>query len=383
MANVADVTELKQTPLHDLHLELGARMVPFAGFEMPLRYGAGIIAEHTHTRGKAGLFDVSHMGQANLIGPDHATTALALESLTPSGFAELDPGRQRYTVLLNREGGIIDDLMVTRPACERKEGTLSLVVNASRKNVDFAYLRENLPDTVGLEVVEDRALISVQGPDAVDVVAAHAPTAGKLSFLSACATEFDGIKCHVSRSGYTGEDGVELSVPAGAAEAIACALLADERVEPIGLGARDSLRLEAGLCLYGQDLDETTSPAECNISFCIQKRRRDEGGFPGADRIREELKDGPGRLRVGLRLQGKVPAGEGAQIALPDGPVIGTVTSGGFAPTIGVPVAMGYVPPDYSKSGTELELIVRDRRLAATVTELPFVPNRYHRKSNP
>lgn len=383
MANVADVTELKQTPLHDLHLELGARMVPFAGFEMPLRYGAGIIAEHTHTRGKAGLFDVSHMGQANLIGPDHATTALALESLTPSGFAELDPERQRYTVLLNREGGIIDDLMVTRPACERKEGTLSLVVNASRKNVDFAYLRENLPDTVGLEVVEDRALISVQGPDAVDVVAAHAPTAGKLSFLSACTTEFDGIKCHVSRSGYTGEDGVELSVPAGAAEAIACALLADERVEPIGLGARDSLRLEAGLCLYGQDLDETTSPAEGNISFCIQKRRRDEGGFPGADRIREELKDGPGRLRVGLRLQGKVLAREGAQIALPDGPVIGTVTSGGFAPTIGAPIAMGYVPPDYSKSGTELEVIVRDRRLAATVTELPFVPNRYHRKSNP
>ncbi len=380
MADAAAETDLKQTPLHDLHVELGARMVPFAGYSMPVQFKAGIMAEHQHTRSSAGLFDVSHMGQACLIGPDHETTARALEALTPSNFVELGLGRQRYTVLLNEQGGIIDDLMVTRPVSEEDDGRLMLVVNAARKDIDYAHFRSRLPENVRLEVIEDRALIAVQGPQAVAAVAAHAPKAADLAFMSASSMEFDGIDCHITRAGYTGEDGVELSVPAGAAEAIARALLADDRVEPIGLGARDSLRLEAGLCLYGHDIDETTSPVEGSITFCMQKRRREEGGFPGAERIQGELKDGPGRVRIGLRLDGRAPAREGAEIALPDGPVIGTVTSGGFAPTVGAPIAMGYVPAGHTDIGTPLELIVRGRRLPATVAEMPFVPNRYYRK---
>lgn len=380
MAEPVAETDLKQTPLHDLHVELGARMVPFAGYSMPVQYKAGIMAEHQQTRTRAGLFDVSHMGQAFLIGPDHETTARALEALTPSNFVELGLGRQRYTVLLNDEGGIIDDLMVTRSVSADDDGRLMLVVNAARKDVDYAHFRARLPENVRLEVVEDRALIAVQGPEAVAAVAAHAPKAADLAFMSASSMEFDGIDCHVARAGYTGEDGVEMSVPAGAAEAIARALLADDRVEPIGLGARDSLRLEAGLCLYGHDIDEMTSPVEGAITFCMQKRRREEGGFPGAERIQRELAEGPGRVRVGLRLDGKAPAREGAEIALPDGAVIGTVTSGGFAPTVGAPIAMGYVPAEQSAIGTALELVVRGRRLAATVADMPFVPNRYYRK---
>ncbi|MES0809609.1 glycine cleavage system aminomethyltransferase GcvT [Roseibium sp. SCPC15] len=380
MADIVADIELKQTPLHDLHVELGARMVSFAGYSMPLQYGTGIMAEHLQTRSKAGLFDVSHMGQAILVGPDHATTAAALERLTPSSFLELGSGRQRYTVLLNEEGGVIDDLMVTRPASADDDGKLMLVVNAARKEVDFAHLKGNLPGNVRLEPVEDRALIAVQGPEAVAAVAAHAPGAAELAFMSAAFMEFDGIDCHIARAGYTGEDGVEMSVPAGAAEPIARALLADDRVEPIGLGARDSLRLEAGLCLYGHDIDEMTSPVEGGIAFCMQKRRREEGGFPGADRIQEELRSGPGRVRIGLRLEGRAPAREGAEIAVPDGPVIGTVTSGGFAPTVGAPIAMGYVPADRAVPGTTMELIVRNRRLPAKIVEMPFVPNRYYRK---
>lgn len=373
-------TELKQIPLHDLHVELGARMVPFAGYSMPVQYKAGIMAEHQHTRAKAGLFDVSHMGQAFLIGPDHETTARALEALTPSNFVELKPGKQRYTVLLNDSGGIIDDIMVTRSISPEDDGRLMLVVNAARKDVDYAHFREKLPDNVTLEVVEDRALIAVQGPEAVAAVASHAPKAADLGFMEASSMEFDGIDCHIGRAGYTGEDGVEMSVPAGAAEAIARALLADDRIEPIGLGARDSLRLEAGLCLYGHDIDETTSPVEGNITFCMQKRRREEGGFPGAQRIQGELANGSAKIRVGLSLDGKAPAREGAEIALPGGDVIGSVTSGGFAPTIGAPIAMGYVPAEHAAVGTSLELIVRNRRLPATVSDMPFVPNRYYRK---
>lgn len=376
---VAD-TDLKQTPLHDLHVELGARMVPFAGYSMPVQFKAGIMAEHQQTRSRAGLFDVSHMGQAFLIGPDHETTARALEALAPSNFVELGLGRQRYTVLLNDNGGIIDDLMVTRSISADDDGRLMLVVNAARKDVDYAHFRARLPENVRLEVVEDRALIAVQGPEAVAAVAAHAPKAAELAFMSASSMEFDGIDCHIARAGYTGEDGVEMSVPAGAAEAIARALLADDRVEPIGLGARDSLRLEAGLCLYGHDIDESTSPVEGNITFCMQKRRREEGGFPGAARIQAELRDGSDRVRVGLRLDGKAPARESAEIALPGADVIGTVTSGGFAPTVGAAIAMGFVPRAQAETGTQLELIVRGRRLPATVADMPFVPNRYYRK---
>lgn len=380
MADTVADEDLKQTPLHDLHIELGGKMVPFAGYSMPVQYKLGIMGEHQHTRAKAGLFDVSHMGQAVLIGPDHETTAKALEALTPSNFVELGHGRQRYTVLLNEYGGIIDDLMVTRPLDPNDDGRLLLVVNAARKDVDYAHLRAKLPETVKLEVVDDRALIAVQGPEAVAAVAAHAPAAAELGFMSAAPMEFDGIACHIARAGYTGEDGVEMSVPAGAAEAIARALLADDRVEAIGLGARDSLRLEAGLCLYGHDIDETTSPVEGNITFCMQKRRREEGGFPAADRIQKELAEGTDRIRVGLRLDGKAPAREGAEIALPGGDAIGILTSGGFAPTVGAPIAMGYVPAEHASEGTQLELIVRNRRLPATVSALPFVPNRYYRK---
>ncbi len=363
-------------PLDAWHRKLGARMVPFAGYEMPIQY-EGIVAEHHWTRESASLFDVSHMGQLALKGEG---AAHELEKLLPGAISNLKPGKMRYSLLLTEAGGIIDDLMVTRSVSEADDGRLMLVVNAARKDVDYAHFRERLPAAVRLEVVEDRALIAVQGPEAVAAVAAHAPRAAELGFMSASSMEFDGIDCHIARAGYTGEDGVEMSVPAGAAEAIARALLADERVEPIGLGARDSLRLEAGLCLYGHDVDETTTPVEGAITFCMQKRRREEGGFPGAGRIQDELQNGPERIRVGLRLEGKAPAREGAEIALPDGPVIGRLTSGGFAPTVGAPIAMGYVPAEQAQPGTALELIVRNRRLPAVVAEMPFVPNRYYRK---
>ncbi|WP_417685418.1 glycine cleavage system aminomethyltransferase GcvT [Roseibium sp.] len=380
MAGPDAAGDLQKTPLFDLHVELGARMVPFAGYEMPVQYPTGIMTEHQFTRDSAGLFDVSHMGQARLVGPDHGTTARALEALCPSNMVELKPGKQRYTVLLNSEGGIVDDLMVTRPADPSMEGVLLLVVNASRKHVDYPLLEAGLPDNVRLEIIDDRALIAVQGPKAVEAVAAHAPAAAELEFMSGDFMEFDGIACHISRAGYTGEDGVEMSVPAGAAEAIARALLADERVKPIGLGARDSLRLEAGLCLYGHDLDETTSPVEGAITFCMQKRRREEGGFPGAERIQSELSDGPGRVRVGFKLDGRAPAREGAEIRSADGNPIGTVTSGGFAPTVGAPIAMGYVAASYGAPGTKVNLIVRGKELPAEVVDMPFVPNRYYRK---
>lgn len=378
-SHAADAADLKRTPLYDLHVELGARMVPFAGYDMPVQYPTGIMTEHQHTRAAAGLFDVSHMGQAWLIGPDHETTARALEALVPSNMVELGRGKQRYTVLLNAEGGIVDDLMVTRPVADAQDGRLFLVVNASRKDVDYSLIRAALPANVRLELIEDRALIAVQGPQAVAAVAAHAPKAAELAFMSADWMEFDGITCHVSRSGYTGEDGVEMSVPADKAEAITRALLADERVKPIGLGARDSLRLEAGLCLYGHDLDETTSPVEGDITFILQKRRREEGGFPGAARIQREFAEGPARKRVGLKLDGRAPAREGAEIKVPGGDTVGIVTSGGFGPTAGVPVAMGYVAAAYAAPGTKLALVVRGKDLEATVVEMPIVPHRYYR----
>ncbi len=373
-------TPLLQTPLHDLHVALGARMVPFAGYEMPVQYPDGIMSEHLHTRESAGLFDVSHMGQAFLVGPDHATTAAALETLVPSNIIELKPGKMRYTVLLNGEGGVIDDLMVTRMEGEENDGRLYLVVNAGCKDNDYKIIAAALPENVRLEPLEDRALIALQGPLAAEVLKAHAPLSEGMGFMSMAAMEFDGIAIYASRSGYTGEDGFELSVPAGAAEAIVKALLADERVKPVGLGARDSLRLEAGLCLYGHDLDETTSPVEGNITFCMQKRRRENGGFPGAERIQRELKSGPSRLRVGLKLEGRAPAREGVEIHSVEGAPIGVVTSGGFGPTFQAPLAMGYVASDYAAIGTKVLLMVRGRALPATVCETPFVPQRYYRK---
>jgi len=376
MAHSADL----ETPLADLHRELGARMVPFAGYSMPVQYPKGILAEHNWTRESAGLFDVSHMGQAFLVGPDHATTARALEALTPGDFQALAPGRIRYTLLTTPEGGIIDDLMVTRSADPNEDGTLTLVVNAGRKAIDYAHIAANLPEGVSLEPAEDLALVALQGPKAAEVLARHCPDVAAMGFMTAARFAVDGIDCHISRSGYTGEDGYEISVKADDSEALVRLLLAEPEVEPIGLGARDSLRLEAGLCLYGHDIDEATSPVEADLGFALAKRRRAEGGFPGAGRILGELAAGPARLRVGIKPEGRAPAREGTEIRDASGTLIGIVTSGGFGPTAGGPVAMGYVAAEHAAPGMPVTLVVRGKDLAASVVAMPFVPHRYFRK---
>ncbi len=370
---------LLRTPLHGLHVELGAKMVPFTGYDMPVQYPAGILTEHNHCRDAAGLFDVSHMGQAYLTGPDHETVAAALEALTPGNIIGLKPGRQRYTLLLNSDGGILDDLMVSRPATGSDAGRLFVVVNAACKAADYAHISANLPAGVSLEPVEGRGLLALQGPKAAAVMARHCPPAAELGFMGAIITSFDGVDCLVSRSGYTGEDGFEIAMAAGNAETVARALLAHAEVMPIGLGARDSLRLEAGLCLYGHDIDETTSPIEAGLAWAVPKRRREEGGFPGADRIGRELSDGPARRRVGILPQGRAPAREHTEIHNTDGAKIGEITSGGFGPTYGGPVAMGYVEAEFSETGTELGLVVRGRTLPARVADLPFVPHNFLR----
>jgi aminomethyltransferase len=368
---------LATTPLHALHLARGARMVPFAGYEMPVQYD-GIIAEHLHARAAAGLFDVSHMGQAFLTGPDHETAARALETFVPADLIELAPGRQRYTQLLNEEGGILDDLMVTRSAELDENGVLMLVANASRKAIDWEHIERALPANVKLLRAEHRALIALQGPSAAAVLARHAPDTTSMPFMTARSTQFDGIECHVSRSGYTGEDGFEISVKATRVRAIAERLLGHPEVNLIGLGARDSLRLEAGLCLYGHDLDTSTSPVEAGLAWSIGKRRRQEGGFAGASRILGELQRGSDRQRAGLEMEGRIPAREGAEI-LVDGAVVGTVTSGGFGPSVGRPIAMGYVDRRVATPGTAVSVSVRGRELPARIVPLPFVPHRYYR----
>jgi len=371
--------DLLQTPLHALHVELGARMVPFAGYEMPVQYPAGILAEHLQTRAAAGLFDVSHMGQALIEGPNHAASAQALERLCPADIVNLAPGRQRYTQFLNEDGGIIDDLMVTRPVGE--DGRLSLVVNASRKAVDFDLLRAKLPADVRLTVLDAQALIALQGPKAASVLARLAPRENieAMPFMSARAMQFSGVEAHVSRSGYTGEDGFEISLAAVSADAFARRLLAEAEVKPIGLGARDSLRLEAGLCLYGHELDEAIDPIEAGLNWSIQKRRRIEGGFSGAARIQAALATGPKRKRVGIRLAGRAPARDGAEIVDQAGAIIGIVTSGGFGPSVAAPIAMGYVGAEFATSGTPIGLVVRGKTLAADVAALPFHPHAYYR----
>ena len=367
------------TPLHALHVELGARMGPFAGYDMPIQFASGILAEHLHTRARAGLFDVSHMGQAELVGPDHATVAAALERLCPADILGLAPGRQRYSQLLNAEGGIVDDLMVSRPP--GADGKLTLVVNASRKAVDFAIFEADLPRSVQLNRLDRLALVALQGPAAVAVLERLEPSSSlaTMSFMSAQSVRFGRLIAFVSRSGYTGEDGFEISLAAEAAEAFARRLLADPDVAPIGLGARDSLRLEAGLCLYGHELDETIDPIEAGLAWSIQKRRRLEGGFPGAPRILAALAAGPARLRVGLRPEGRAPAREGAAILDASGAEIGRVTSGGFGPSVGAPIAMGYVARSAGAPGTLVSLMVRGKPLAARVSPLPFHPHAYHR----
>jgi len=370
---------LKTTPLHGAHVALGARMVPFAGYDMPVQYPTGILTEHLQTRASAGIFDVSHMGQAFLMGPDQATVAKALEALVPADILNLAPGRQRYTQLLDQEGGILDDLMVTRSAEEAEDGVLMLIVNAACKDQDFPHIAARLPEGIRLMRADHRALIALQGPKAAEVLARHCEGAAEMPFMSARQMSFDGLTCHVSRSGYTGEDGYEISIKSAHAVAIWSALLRDGAVKPIGLGARDSLRLEAGLCLYGHDIDITTSPVEAALTWSVQKRRREEGGFPGAERVKRELAEGPSRKRVGILPDGKAPAREGTEIQAKDGRKIGTVTSGGFGPSLGGPLAMGYVESGFAALGTELDLVVRGKPLPAKVASMPFVPNRYFR----
>jgi aminomethyltransferase len=378
LGSMTEASNLK-TPLHALHIELGARMAPFAGYEMPINYPAGVLAEHLHTRKAAGLFDVSHMGQGLIEAANHEAVAAFLESLCPADFLNLAPGRQRYTQLLNENGGIVDDLMVTRPP--GAAGTLRLVVNAGRKAVDFALIRRRLPSSVRLTPLPESALIALQGPLAAATLARMAPGEGleTMAFMSARPARLAEFETFISRSGYTGEDGYEISLASNEAESVARLLLSQRDVAPIGLGARDSLRLEAGLCLYGHELDETIDPVEAALSWSIQKRRRAEGGFPGARRIQAALASGPERQRVGIRPDGRAPAREGAEIVSADGASIGVVTSGGFGPSVGAPIAMGYVARAHAAVGTPVNLVVRGKPLSASVVALPFYPHAYYR----
>lgn len=369
-------TDVRHTPLHGLHQALGAKMAAFAGYDMPIQYPTGIITEHNWTRTSAGLFDVSHMGQAFLVGPSHDITAGALESLCPADVMGLAPGRQRYSQFLNGEGGILDDFMVARPV--DGEGTLALVVNAGCKDADYAHLEASLPKAVRLEKRDDRALLALQGPQAVDVVTSLGGDVAGMAFMTVRALTLRGIACEASRSGYTGEDGFEISVPAARAADLWTLLSADARVKPIGLGARDSLRLEAGLCLYGHDIDETTSPIEAALGWSIAKRRREQGGFPGAARIQREIAEGPRRKRVGIALDGRQPVREGAQIVA-GGASTGIVTSGTFSPSLNRPIAMGYVETKNAGNGTAFDILVRGKALPAQTAPMPFVPHRYKR----
>ncbi len=382
MASIPDDEPLATTPIDALHRELGARMVPFAGYAMPVQYdlsGAlaarcrgGVMAEHLHCRQQAALFDVSHMGQVLLRGE---SAAAALEPLVPGDILGLKPGRQRYTLFTNEAGGIIDDLMVANPG----DGSLFLVINATRKAIDLAHLRLRLPETVRPVELEDRALLALQGPLAATVLGRLAPEAAALPFMGFAAIAITGAPCWVSRSGYTGEDGFEMSVPADHAETLARKLLEAPEVVPAGLGARDSLRLEAGLCLYGNDLDEVTTPVEAGLTWTIGKRRKLAWDFLGATVARDQLDIAPWRLRVGLRPDGRAPARAGTTIVDAEGNEAGLVTSGGFSPSLNAPIAMGYVRRDVAADGTGLFLLVRGKPMPATVVPMPFVPHRYIR----
>ncbi len=374
-ASTETVATLAHTPLHRIHVELGARMVSFAGYAMPVQYAAGILEEHRHTRTQAGLFDVSHMGQVRLAGNG---AAAALEALVPMDIVGLGAMRQRYALFTNEAGGILDDLMVTNAGDH-----LFLIVNAACKAHDLAHLRAHLPRGCTVEELADRALLALQGPAAASVLARLAPEVATMPFMGAARLSLAGADCFVSRSGYTGEDGYEISAPADRAEALARRLLAEPEVAPVGLGARDSLRLEAGLCLYGHDIDTTTTPVEAGLGWAIQKTRRNGGarvgGFPGAETILRQLAEGVERRRVGLRPAGRTPVREGAELTDPAGRPVGRATSGGFGPTVGAPVAMGYVEADLAKPGTELRAIVRGRPLPVAVAKMPFVEQRYYR----
>src|SRR5215471_10137435 len=366
---------LRRTPLHALHLSLGARMVPFAGYEMPVQYPSGIIKEHLHTREAAGLFDVSHMGQATLEGADPAG---ALERLTPADISGLKPGQMRYALLLNDNGGIKDDFMAARLDSPSR---LHLVVNAATKESDFTYIAERTRGRAVLTPEPQRALLALQGPKAETVLDRHASGISALGFIKLGRFSLDGRDAIISRSGYTGEDGFEISLAEEDAEPVARALLAESEVLPIGLGARDSLRLEAGLCLYGHDIDETTSPIAAGLAFSIGKRRKMAREFPAAERLMAELFEGTKRRRVGLKVLDKVPARENADIADRSGRIIGRVTSGSFGPSVGAPISMGYVDTEFAGDGTEITILVRGVARRAEVAPLPFVQHRYKRST--
>ncbi|HEY3797554.1 MAG TPA: glycine cleavage system aminomethyltransferase GcvT [Caulobacteraceae bacterium] len=380
--------DLKTTPLTDAHRTAGARMVEFAGYSMPVQYADGVLKEHLWTREHCGLFDVSHMGPAylqlnELTGDgeaDHAAVAALIEPLICGDIRGLKRGQLRYTLLLDDEGGIVDDFMIGRPLLEDRQGMLYLVVNAGTKEGDFVRIADAAGGAAELIRADEGALIAVQGPEAEAVVGAILPEAAGLSFMTLDPSFYEDQRIVVSRSGYTGEDGFEILVPKEHAEALWARLCADPRARPIGLGARDSLRLEAGLPLYGHDLNTTISPIEASLDFAVSKRRLKALDFPGAARIADEAAGKVSRRRVGLSVEG-APAREGAEIVDAGGAVVGVVTSGGFSPTLGAPIAMGYVPPALAEPGAELGVVVRGRTQAARVTPMPFVPHRYRRKA--
>ena len=375
------MADLKRTVLYDLHIALGGKMVPFAGYEMPVQYPMGVLKEHLHTRAQAGLFDVSHMGQV-ILRPksgDAADAARAFEALMPVDVLGLAEGRQRYGLFTNEAGGILDDLMFAN-----RGDHLFVVVNAGCRDQDIAHMRAHLSDACVVEEITDRALVALQGPAAEPALARLVPGAAEMTFMQVAILDWQGVDLWISRSGYTGEDGYEISVPDAQARAFCEALLAMEEVAPIGLGARDSLRLEAGMCLYGHDIDTTTSPVEGNLGWAIQKARRAggsrEGGFPGAARILRELAEGPARRRVGLKPEGRAPMREGTQVfaAAESGAPIGAITSGGFGPSIEGPMAMAYLPATLAEGATVYG-DVRGKRLPATIVPMPFLPNRFKR----
>jgi aminomethyltransferase len=378
---------LARTPLYDAHVAAGGRMVPFAGYELPVQYRDGVMKEHLWTREHAGAFDVSHMGPSFLTlnnrsgdgDADHAAVAAIAESLVCGDIKGLNPGQLRYTLLLNKDGGLIDDLMIGRPAAPGSQGMLYIVVNAATKDGDFALFEATAKGRATLTRADDRALIALQGPEAVEVLESIVPGVSALTFMTFRRFDYDGDQIVVARSGYTGEDGCEILVKAPQCAAFWARLLADERVRPIGLGARDSLRLEAGLPLYGHDADDTVSPIEAGLGFAVSKRRLKAGDFPGATRVAREKAGDVARVRVGLRVLEGAPAREGAEIADTSGAVVGTVTSGGFAPSLSAPIAMGFVPPSCSAPGTALKVIVRGKPQGAEVVTMPFVPHRYVR----
>ncbi|MEM6411048.1 MAG: glycine cleavage system aminomethyltransferase GcvT [Pseudomonadota bacterium] len=381
----SDTIPLKRTPLHDVHLSHGGKMVPFAGYEMPVQF-EGVKPEHLWTRTYAGLFDVSHMGPCFLFlkdglgDPDgHEKISALIEQLAPSNIAGLKPGQGRLSVLLNDEGGILDDLIITRMPDADLQGMLYIVVNGAVKAQDWALIERELGDGAILQRADDRILMALQGPDAESVLTPHFPEAAELSFMRCAHIQKDGERYMLSRSGYTGEDGFELLVPSNEIGLkLVSDLLADERVKPIGLGARDSLRLEAGLCLYGNDMDASRTPVEAYLSWVIQKSRRERADFPGAEKILRQLAGDVPDKRVGIQPLGRAPAREGTEIQI-DGVRIGEVTSGGFGPSVERPVAMGYVRAEHAAAGTEIDLIVRGKAHPAEVCALPFVQPNYKR----